>query len=127
MFKLVMIAAGGAGGAVARYLFAGAAQRLHAGLFPVGTLAVNVVGCLLIGVLGAVFAGPQLVREEYRTALMIGFLGGFTTFSTYGWETLTLGETGGLRLAALNVVLSNGLGLLAVWFGYRLTIRWMGA
>jgi len=129
MYKIVMIAFGGAAGAVLRYLLAGLSQRLSTGSFPIGTLVVNVIGCLLIGVFGAVFAGPQLVREEYRIALLVGFLGGFTTFSTFGWETLTLGGAGELRLAGINVInviLNNGLGLAAVWFGYRLTARWFG-
>lgn len=76
MFKLFLIAAGGGFGAVARYLLSGWMQRLGGGVFPLGTLTVNVCGCLLIGVLSAFFAGPQLVREEYRVALLVGLLGG---------------------------------------------------
>jgi len=124
--KLAWIALGGGCGAVARYALAGWSQRLSAGAFPVGTLAVNVLGCLVIGLLGAFFAGPQLVREEYRTALLVGFVGAFTTFSTFGWETLTLANAGEFRLALANVVLSNGFGLLAVWLGFRLGERWFG-
>ncbi len=125
--KLLMIAGGGAVGAVSRYYLAGWAQRLVSGTFPVGTLTVNVLGCLLIGMLGAFFGGPHLVRQEYRLLLMIGVLGGFTTFSTFGLETLTLMNEGQLGQAGLNVLLSNGLGLLAVWLGYRATQWLLGA
>lgn len=66
-----------------RYAVAGWAQRLWPGTFPVGTLTVNLVGCAAIGFLAMILTGPVLVREEYRLALMIGLLGGFTTFSAY--------------------------------------------
>ena len=122
-----MIAAGGAVGATLRYLISGCAQRQTDGLFPVGTLFVNVVGCLIIGLLGALFAGPHLIREEYRVAVLVGVLGAFTTFSTFGWETFSLLNAGQIRLAVVNVVLSNGVGLAAVWIGYRLGEQWFGA
>lgn len=124
MTKLLMIAGGGAIGAVSRYYLAGWTQSLARGTFPVGTLAVNVLGCLLIGMLGAFFGGPHLVRQEYRLLLMIGLLGGFTTFSTFGLETVALINEGQFTQAGLNVLLSNGLGLLAVLLGYR-TTQWM--
>ncbi|MFQ5489907.1 MAG: fluoride efflux transporter CrcB, partial [Phycisphaerae bacterium] len=102
-------------------------QRIGGGVFPLGTLTVNVCGCLLIGVLSAFFAGPQLVREEYRVALLVGLLGGLTTFSSFGWETTALINDGQLVRAGLNVLLNNGAGLAAVWLGYRLTEGWVGA
>ena len=95
-------------------------------VFPVGTVCVNVLGCLLIGLLAGYFSGPQLVREEYRIGLTVGVLGGFTTFSTYGLETFNLANGGEFRLAALNIVLSNVIGLLAVVVGYRLAERFVG-
>jgi CrcB protein len=122
--KLLFIALGGSIGAVLRYGLAGLAQRLANGTavegFPVGTLAVNLFGCLLIGGLGAYFAGPHLVREEHRAFLLVGLLGAFTTFSTFGWETFELANDRQLGLAGLNILLSNALGLLGVWIGYRL-------
>lgn len=126
MSKLILIMAGGSVGALLRYLLAGFAQRLANGSFPLGTLVVNVVGCLLMGLAGAVFAGPHLIREEYRMALLVGFLGAFTTFSTFGAETFSLANAGQFRLAAANVLLSNGLCLVAVWFGYRMSEKWFG-
>ena len=126
MLKLVMIAAGGGVGALLRYGVAGWAQKLGGGSFPLGTLVVNVSGCLVIGTLAALFAGPHLIREEYRLAILVGVLGAFTTFSTFGLETLSLANAGQLRLAVLNIVLSNGCGLASVWIGYRLGVKWFG-
>ncbi len=126
MLKWILIAAGGAAGSLLRYSMQGWFQRLTSGSFPLGTLAVNLVGCLLIGLLSGLFAGPQLIREEYRIGLTVGILGGFTTFSTFGLETFTLSNDGQFRLAALNVALSCGLGVAAVWLGYRAAERWFG-
>jgi len=120
MLKLLSIALGGAAGALLRYTTAGWGQRLSDGPFPVGTLTVNVAGCPAIGFLGAVFAGPWFVREEYRLAVTVGLLGGLTTFSTYGFETFSMANDGQLRMALFNVLASNALGLCAVWFGYRI-------
>lgn len=126
MLKILLIAAGGGAGAVLRFLVAGWGQRLTTGVFPLGTLTVNVVGCLAIGFLGALFAGPWLVREEYRLAATVGLLGGLTTFSTYGFETVSMANDGQLEMALLNVLASNALGLFAVWLGYRVSESWFG-
>lgn len=126
MVKVLMIAAGGGVGAVLRYAISGWSQRLAGGTFPVGTLTVNVVGCLAMGLLFAAFAGPVLVREEHRLAVLIGLLGGFTTFSTFGYETFALLNDRQIGRAAMNVLLSNVLGIGAVWLGYRLGERWVG-
>jgi len=119
MVKWILIAAGGAFGSVMRYAIQGWVQRATNSGFPAGTLAVNVFGCLAIGFLMATFTGPKLIREEYRLGLIVGILGGFTTFSTFGWETFSLANDRQFAFAALNIVLSCGLGLLAVWVGYR--------
>ncbi len=126
MAKLLFIVAGGGCGTLLRYVLAGWGQKLANGSFPLGTLVVNLAGCFIIGFLGGVFTSPQLIREEYRVGLLVGVLGAFTTFSTFGWETITLVKGGQLSLAAVNVVLSNGLGFIAVWFGYRLSEKWLG-
>jgi CrcB protein len=125
--KLLFIALGGGVGAVLRYVVAGWGQRLTDGVFPLGTLVVNVLGCLAIGSLATILSGPLLVREEYRLAILVGLLGGFTTFSTFGYETtLLLGDREWAQ-ALLNLLLANGLGLLAVLVGTRLAERWSGA
>jgi len=126
MTKIMLIALGGGAGSVLRYLIAGWGQRLASETFPFGTLLVNVLGCLLIGFLYAAFAGPWLVREEYRLALLVGVLGGFTTFSTFGYETFTLANDGQWGLVLFNVGLSVTLGLAAVGLGYRLAEKMLG-
>ncbi len=119
MIKWMLIAVGGAVGSLLRYAVQGWFQHLVNGSFPVGTFAVNVIGCMLVGVLTALFTGPVLIREEYRIGLIIGVLGGFTTFSAFGLETFTLVNAGQFWFAVLNVGLSCGLGFIAVWIGYR--------
>ena len=126
MVKIMMVAAGGGLGSVLRYLVQGWGQRLSNGSFPVGTLAVNVIGCLVIGFLNYAFSGPILIRQEYRIAVTVGVLGGFTTFSSFGWETFALANDGqGLR-AIMNLLLSVTLGFSAVMIGYRLAEKWFG-
>lgn len=126
MLKWILIATGGAAGSVLRYAIQGWCQRLASGSFPVGTLAVNVLGCVLVGFLTALLTGPVLVREEYRIGIIIGVLGGFTTFSTFGMETFALVNAGQFWFAALNVVLSCTLGLAAVWIGFRAAEHFFG-
>lgn len=127
MLKILLIMGGGGVGALFRYLLAGWGQALTNSSFPLGTLVVNSTGCLFFGALGAIFAGPHLIREEYRFALLVGVLGAFTTFSTFGWETFALAKEGDLRFAMLNIVLSNALALVCIWIGYRVTEKCFGA
>ncbi len=124
--KLLMIALGGGLGSVLRYLVAGWTQALIVGPFPIGTLVVNVSGCLAIGFVNYLFTGPVPIQPEYRIGLTIGLLGGYTTFSTFGWETLALTSDGQGWRALGNVLLSVGMGLLGVWLGCRLAQRWAG-
>ncbi len=126
MFKIFMIALGGGLGTLLRYVLAGWAQKFVDGSFPLGTLVVNSAGCFLIGFLGAAFGGPFLIREEYRVALFVGVLGGFTTFSTFGWETFSLTNDGQFRLAVANAILTNAIGFAAVWVGYRMSHKLLG-
>jgi CrcB protein len=127
MFKLTVIFLGSGIGGVLRYGLGGWVQRMLGLTFPFGTLAVNVVGCLLIGFLGAGFAERLFVREDYRVAVLVGVLGGFTTFSAFEFETFVLISSGHYYRAVGNVVLSLGLGLMAVWMGYRVAESWLGA
>ena len=123
MFKMLLIGLGGGAGSMLRYAVGGWVHKLSGGTFPIGTMLINVLGCLVIGLLSGLFAGPVHIRPEYRAALMIGVLGGFTTFSTFGWETFAMANDGQFWRATLNVLLSVGLGLIAVWVGYRLVER----
>ena len=127
MTKLLLIFLAGGAGSIARYLLSGWVQRQTTESFPLGTLVVNVLGCFVLGFLAAAFSGRILIREEYRVMITIGFIGGFTTFSTFGLETFTLLDDGQFLRAVMNVVLSVAIGLLAVWFGYRLAQSWLGA
>ena len=120
MLKLALIALGGGLGTLARYGVTGFAHRLSETHLPLGTLAVNLVGCFLIGAISSYFMGPAALREEYRWALTVGFLGGFTTFAAFGLETFALFENRHTGAAVANVLLSNVGGLAAVWAGYRL-------
>jgi CrcB protein len=112
----LLIALGGAAGSLLRYLIGGAVQRTSASGFPIGTMFVNISGCFLIGILVRQFLNMQ-TSPELRALLIVGFCGGFTTFSTFSGETLALIEGGEYGRAAGYVVLSVGLCLVATFAG----------
>ena len=111
---------GGALGSAARYAVSLSMSAKLGPEFPFGTLSVNVIGCLLIGLLGVVLSGPWALREELRLAILIGGLGGFTTFSSFGADTLNLIDQGRWSAAMVYISVSNIAALLAVWIGQRL-------
>jgi CrcB protein len=113
---LFLIALGGAVGSVLRYLIGGAIQRSSASGFPVGTMFVNVAGCFLIGVFVRYLLNMQ-TSAELRALLVIGFCGGFTTFSTFSFETVGLIEGGEYARAATYVLGSVVLCLMATVAG----------
>ena len=117
---------GGGLGAVCRYGVTTAVGMLLGGMFPWGTLIVNLVGSLLMGVvLGALLPlakSLQLLPDSLRLLWTVGFLGGFTTFSSFSMETLTLLRGDSFFLAAVNVVGSIVLGLAAAYIGYQLAM-----
>jgi CrcB protein len=120
MVKLFLIGAAGFIGTLSRYWLSGLIARRYGETFPLGTLVVNLVGCLLVGMLFYLLQERFLVNETVRTVVMIGFLGGFTTFSSFELQTFTLLQDGEFGLAALNAGLSNLIGLIFVWAGYSL-------
>jgi CrcB protein len=120
MQRYALLALAGVAGTFGRYWLSGALARRYGETFPWGTLAVNIVGCFLAGLLFYLLQERFVVGETWRAAVMIGFLGAFTTFSAYGLQTFTLMRDGALGLAAANVVASNLAGLLMVWAGYTL-------
>lgn len=121
MIKLLLIGTGGFIGSVARYLLSTSIYRMSNGfLFPLGTLAVNLIGCLLIGFLAGLAEFRGLFSPEIRMFLLIGILGGFTTFSTFGYETYQLLRDGQGQFAVANICLSVILGILGVWAGFSL-------
>ncbi|MES9831134.1 MAG: fluoride efflux transporter CrcB [Candidatus Thiodiazotropha sp. DIVDIV] len=117
MYQLLAIASGGAAGAVFRFWVSSGVYSLLGRGFPFGTLAVNVLGSLVMGFLYVVFLERMVVSAELRAGLLIGFLGAFTTFSTFSIETLNLLEQAELMKAGLNVLLSVVACVLACWLG----------
>jgi fluoride exporter len=116
------VAVGSAIGGVARYWCSGVVARLVGETFPWGTLVVNVVGSLLIGFIATVSGtdGRFLIPAEARQFLMVGILGGFTTFSSFSLQTLTLARDGQWLLVGANIVGSVVLCLVMVWAGHML-------
>ncbi len=113
---LFLIALGGAAGSVLRYLLGGRVQHFAPHGFPVGTLTVNVLGCLLIGVLARFFLNMQ-TAGEWRALLIVGFCGGFTTFSTFSIETVGLIEGGEYARAGTYIAGSVLLCITATFAG----------
>lgn len=102
--KLLIVGVGGFVGAIARYLISAGVARRFPGSFPFGTLAVNVIGALIIGVLMAVVADRPILGEKSRLLLVTGILGALTTFSTFSLETFELMERGQWRFAFYNIL-----------------------
>lgn len=121
MRNLLIIGAGGFIGAVLRYLAVLSMQMFKTKTnIPMGTLLVNVVGCLLIGFLAVLVENGHLISTDTRNFLIIGILGAFTTFSTFGYETVSLLKNGMNIQFFVNIILQVVLGLLAVWGGMNL-------
>jgi fluoride exporter len=126
MMKFFVIGLGGSLGAILRYLLSGAVQNWSKSVsFPYGTLAVNLLGCLLIGFLSGLTETRAIFSPEARLFIFIGLLGGFTTFSTFGNETFNLILSRESLLVFLNLTLHIVLGLGMVWGGRILaTLIW---
>lgn len=119
------VAAGGALGSLARHWVN---QIVHgrwlSTRIPVGTSVVNLAGCFIIGLLAGLLASDRLAfKETTRQFIFVGLLGGFTTFSSFGLDTLTLARGGATTHAVLNVVLQVAGGLVAVWLGYAIGMK----
>ena len=120
LIKILLLSAGGAIGAVFRYGLGGVVYKIAGTHFPFGTLAVNVLGCFLIGLLGVLHHEKFFFGPNVRLFLMIGVLGAFTTFSSFGYETWELAESSEWIKAGLNVVLSVVLSFVGLWAGVTL-------
>ncbi len=119
MKSVMLVAVGGALGSVARYALSGwVLRQATEGRFPLGTFVVNVLGCLVIGVLAGFAADEDVFSAEARVFLFTGTIGGFTTFSAFGLETFSLLRRGEVWLAGSYVLLSVLVGLLALWLGF---------
>ncbi len=118
MNQLIVIAIGGAFGAVMRFLVSTGLYQWLGRDFPYGTLLVNVIGSFLIGLLSETLILQRVtIALDYRSAILVGFIGAFTTFSTFSLETFYLLEQNQIGKAGLNVVVSVSSCLAAVWFG----------
>jgi fluoride exporter len=116
MLQFIGIAFGGALGSLLRFLLSNRVYQWLGRDFPYGTLSVNILGCLLMGFL-FVFMTERVVSAEARTSILVGFLGGLTTFSSFSMETLLLIEQSAYFKALLNMLLNLLLCLIATWLG----------
>jgi fluoride exporter len=118
MQKTIFIGVAGLVGTLLRYWLSGFVARHYGETFPWGTMAVNLIGCMVTGAVFYLTEERFLLSPTLRTVILIGLLGGFTTFSSYGLQTFTLLRDGEFGLATLNLILSNVLGIFMVWLGY---------
>jgi CrcB protein len=123
LIEYFLVVAGGGFGALLRYIAATAIMKKYGGVFPLGTLVINVTGSFLIGFLMTLLTERYRLDPRWRLLLVVGVLGGYTTFSSFEWETYTAARDGGVFLGALNVILSVMLGYVAVWLGSMLAWR----
>ena len=122
MLNVVLVGAGGLLGSVMRYLVGVWIQPASGNSWiPYGTLTVNVVGCFLIGLIAGLAETRQFLGEGTRALIIVGLLGGFTTFSAFGYETITMVREDHIAAAVANVGLQVALGLTAVWIGFSIS------
>ena len=116
MYKIILLLAGGGIGTVARYVVSDYTHKYYLGSFPLGTLAVNIIGSFIIGILWGMF-DMQNLSHGLRAFLFIGILGGFTTFSSYAIESYNMFRDGNAKLAMLNIMANNVLSIGMVIIG----------
>jgi CrcB protein len=122
LINVLFVGSGGFIGAIARYGLGGLVQRqMPAATFPYGTLLANMLGCLGIGVVAGLVESRQLFEPQFRAFMLIGVLGGFTTFSTFSNETFQMIRDDQHLRAAVNVGVQVIVGLASVWAGYAVT------
>ena len=121
MLNLIYVGAGGFFGSIGRYLLAGAVYRIFPNLnFPIGTTVVNILGCFLIGFITGLVEMRNLLNPELRVFILIGLLGGFTTFSAFSYENVLLMQDSKAGVALLNIGVQVMAGFLAAWAGLQL-------
>jgi CrcB protein len=123
MARWLLIGGFGFIGTIVRYAVQGGAQRLLGSAFPYGTLAVNVAGSFIVAFVATLTLERVAMNPTLRSAILIGFCGGFTTFSALAYESFEMVRTGDPARGALNLALHVFLGLAAVWSGYALAIK----
>lgn len=118
--KILYVGVGGFFGAIARYLVGGWILSRYKGDFPIATFLINVSGSFVLGLFMALATGRIEVDPRWRLLIAVGFVGAYTTFSTFEYETERLATAGGFALAGANILLSVAIGFFAVWLGTRL-------
>ncbi|MDD5502067.1 MAG: fluoride efflux transporter CrcB [Candidatus Thermoplasmatota archaeon] len=121
MRAIISVALGGATGALMRYGVSLLTHRFWKEAFPLGTLIINLSGCFIIGLLGGMVERTSTISAELKLFLFMGILGAFTTFSTFGLETAVLFQRGEAKVALLNILLSNLLGIGLVFAGFAIS------
>ena len=116
IMRILLVAAGGSIGSVIRYIFSGLGSRWGNGIFPWGTMLINLAGSFLIGLAWGLL-GREDIAPQTRLFLFIGIFGGFTTFSTFTFESFNMIRDGNLKLALANILLSNIGGIILVFAG----------
>ena len=124
LLKYLLVLAGGGVGSVARYAASNLVTHRYVSRYPFGVMAVNVTGCFLIGLLMTFFGERYSGDTNWRLLLVVGFLGGYTTFSSFEWEVYFSIHKGEWLVSFVNVVGSVILGYAAVWLGAALARRW---
>lgn len=117
MTKILLLAAGGAAGTIMRYWLGGVVQRLAGGVFPWGTFAVNMTGTFLFGLVWSVAEERLVLSPGMRVLVLTGFMGAFTTFSTFMFETGSLARDSQYIYAAGNLLLQNSVGIVFLFLG----------
>ena len=119
MYHFLLVGLGGFVGAISRHALQTFVHRFaDSAHFPYGTTAVNLAGCLAIGVVGGLVEYRELFGPETRALIIVGMLGGFTTFSTFGYETYELMRAGQPGLASINVLVQVTVGIAGIWLGH---------
>lgn len=118
LLTLALVAIGGAIGSVSRFVLSTAILRVSGSLFPIGTFTVNLAGCIAFGAIVGAAEQRFILPPDARAFLLIGVLGGFTTFSSYAFESFALMQDGQFAMAALNIVGQVVAGLLGFWVAY---------
>lgn len=121
MLNYILVSAGAAIGGALRYGISSYIQRNISVVFPYGTLVVNVVGTFILGIIMFYLNEKELIGNEFRLFLTVGFCGGFTTFSTFSYETLTLFRDSEFGLAIYNVLLNVVLCLVGIYLAYLIS------
>jgi CrcB protein len=118
LFAIILVAVGGAIGSVARYLVSALVGRATGTLFPAGTFAVNLIGCIVFGMIAGAAEQRVVLSPDVRVFLLVGVLGGFTTFSSYAFDGVVLIQQGQIAAALVNIGGQIVCGLLGLWAGY---------